>query len=92
MLTPSLRKPDAHPQNRTVKPGDAFETLKALRLSVGSKLSTSKQGRRGAALHSFVELIFPIDSRHQVESDKCNFPSHYASINPSFTAEKNIGL
>ncbi len=47
--------------------------LKTLRLNEGLKLSNAKLGRRESAVHLFVKQIPPIDSCHQVDSDRCNF-------------------
>jgi hypothetical protein len=55
------------PKKRTVMPGDAFENiaLKQWFENVG--------GCREAALQLFVKQIPPTDSRHRVDSDRCNF-------------------
>ncbi len=50
------------------------------------------KGCRETAPHLFVKQIPPTHSWHQVDSDRCNFLSSNASINPCFTAGKISGV
>jgi hypothetical protein len=56
-----------NPRKRTVKPGEAFENI------AFEHWFENAMGCREAALHLFVKQIPPTDSRHQLDSDRCNF-------------------
>jgi hypothetical protein len=52
---------------RSIKPGDAFEN------TAFERWFENVKGRREAALNLSVKQMLPIDSRHQVDSGRCNF-------------------
>jgi hypothetical protein len=85
-LTPSFRKPRCSPpKRRTVKPGVVFENTAYLQWFENVK------GCREAALHFFVKQI-PTDSWHQVDSDRCNFPSLMPALTLVILLERHLVL